>query len=86
MKQRTKRLLGIWYFFIATSGLAAAAPPVHVVTDNNASCDVGSYAAATLLLPYFEVDYTAQSSKAVNTVFTVINTSKLPQIVRVTVW
>jgi len=64
----------------------AANTSVHVVTDNNASCDVGTYAAATLLLPYFEVDPTQPTSKAVNTVFTVINTSRLPQLTRVTVW
>ena len=80
-----RRLLSILCALVTVSAAAAPAP-VHVVTDNNASCDVGNYAAATLLLPYFEVEYQAQSSKAVNTVFTVINTSKLPQIVRVTVW
>jgi hypothetical protein len=64
----------------------AANTTVHVVTDNNASCDIGTYGAATLLLPYFEVDPTQPSTKAVNTVFTVINTSKYPQLVRVTIW
>jgi len=77
-----KRLLLI--LFAAVSSFAAA--PVHVVTDNNASCDVGTYAAATLLLPYFEVDYETTTASAVNTVFTVINTSRTPQIIRVTVW
>ena len=62
------------------------AAPVHVVTDNNASCDIGTYPAATLLLPYFEVDFQTTTSKAINTVFTVVNTSRLPQLVRVTVW
>jgi hypothetical protein len=56
------------------------------VTDNNASCDVGTYAAATLLLPYFEVDYRSPATTAVNTVLTVINTSRVPQIARVTIW
>jgi hypothetical protein len=65
---------------------ASAAAPVHVVTANNASCDVGTYAAATLLLPYFEVDFQRPTSQALNTVFTVINTSRTPQLVRVTVW
>jgi len=78
-----KRLLLI--LFASASSFAAVAP-AHVVTGNNASCDVGTYAAATLLLPYFEVDFEAITPKAVNTVFTVINTSRVPQITRVTVW
>ena len=55
-------------------------------TDNNSSCDIGYYPAATLLLPYFEVDINAQVTTALSTVVTVVNTSKQPQIARVTVW
>src|SRR5437762_1500756 len=76
-----KRLLVILLF-----SMTASAAQVHVTTANNASCDVGTYAAATLLLPYFEVDCQQPTSKAMNTVFTVINTSRIPQLVRVTVW
>jgi hypothetical protein len=66
---------------------AVAAPPrAHVVTTNNSSCDVGTYAAATLLLPFFNVDYNVQSTAGVDTIFTVINTSKYPQIARITLW
>jgi len=78
-----KRLLLI--LLVAAPSFAAVAP-AHVVTANNASCDIGTYAAATLLLPYFEVDYQTTTPNAVNTVFTVINTSRLPQIIRVTIW
>ncbi len=55
-------------------------------TDNNASCDIGYYPAATLLLPYFEVDVNAQVTTALNTTLTVVNTSRQPQIARATVW
>lgn len=58
---------------------AAAAEPSQV-------CDIGTYPAATLLLPYFEVDFQAPATSAVNTVFTIVNTSNVPQIARVTIW
>jgi hypothetical protein len=57
-----------------------------IATDNAATCDIGEYTAATLLLPYFEVDYNASSTTAVDTVFSVMNTSRYPQIVRMTIW
>ena len=73
---------------LAAPALFAATPPMarHAVLENNATCDIGTYPAATLLLPYFEVDYTAPATEAINTLFTVINTSKYPAIVRVTLW
>jgi hypothetical protein len=55
-------------------------------TDNNASCDIGYYPAATLLLAYFEVDINAPVTTALSTTFTVVNASKLPQIARATIW
>jgi hypothetical protein len=82
-----RRLLALALLGITASAGAAVAPvKAHVVTDNNASCDIGTYAAATLLLPYFEVDYKSPATTAVNTIFTVINTSRVPQIARVTIW
>lgn len=74
------------FLVLATATLAAATDLKPVVTDNGASCDIGPYPAATLLLPYFEVDYQAPSTSAIDTVFTVINTSRNPQIVRMTIW
>ena len=59
-------------------------PPSAV--DNNASCDIGTFPAATLLLPYFEVEARKHVNDAGNTIFSVINTSAQPQIARVTVW
>ncbi len=76
-----RRLLVLASLAVTVSMMAA-----HVTTENNAGCDIGAYPAATLLLPYFEVDTQSSASSAVNTVFTVINTSAEPQIVRVTIW
>lgn len=53
------------------------------VTTNNASCDIGVTPAATLLLPYFEVDTKGTDA---NTLFTITNTSRYPQIAHVTLW
>src|SRR6185369_14451981 len=64
--------------------LSLAAQPATV---NNAdSCDVGVTPAATLLLPYFEVDTAAASGAGTTTLFTITNTSRYPQIAHVTVW
>ncbi|HKO02187.1 MAG TPA: hypothetical protein VJ032_10860 [Thermoanaerobaculia bacterium] len=71
-------------FVASLANAASVAKPV--IIENNASCELGHYPAATLLLPYFEVDYRAASSTAVNTIFTIVNTSRAPQIVRVTIW
>jgi len=53
-------------------------------TNNDDSCDIGVAPAATLLLPYFEVDVTAARTQ--NTLFTITNVSRLPQIAHVTLW
>jgi hypothetical protein len=52
-------------------------------TNNDDSCDIGVAPAATLLLPYFEVDFTNRTQ---NTLFTITNVSRLPQIAHVAVW
>ena len=72
--------------FVVFGVVSSHAATKTYVNDNNASCDLGTYPAATLLLPYFEVDFESPATKAVNTIFTVINTSRNPQIVRVTIW
>src|SRR6185503_12348228 len=59
----------------------------HPTTTNNAdSCDIGVTPAATLLLPYFEVDTAAAAGAGATTLFTITNTSRFPQIAHVTVW
>src|SRR5213596_2440353 len=55
-------------------------------TNNNDSCDIGVTPAATLLLPYFEVDTAAAQGAGATTLFTITNTSRYPQIAHVTVW
>ncbi|HEY2323208.1 MAG TPA: hypothetical protein VGJ82_10145 [Thermoanaerobaculia bacterium] len=60
--------------------------PRVITTDNNASCDISVSPAATLLLPFFEVDVTKSVSDAANTIFSIINTSRAPQTARVTIW
>lgn len=55
----------------------------HAATINNdSSCDISVLPAATLLLPYFEVDLEGGQT----TIFTITNTSRLPQIAHVTLW
>jgi hypothetical protein len=64
-------------------GGAAGGP---TTTNNDDSCDIGVTPAATLLLPYFEVDFNSAQTTAQQTLFTVTNTSYLPQIAKVTIW
>lgn len=68
---------------LTTSAFARQAPST---TNNDDSCDIGVTPAATLLVPYFEVDLAAQPGHGRTTVFNVINVSHLPQIARVTIW
>lgn len=65
------------------SNIGSGAPST---TNNDDSCDISTTPAATLLLPWFEVDFNSDSTSAVNTVFTITNTSSIPQIAHVTVW
>src|ERR1051325_213884 len=55
-------------------------------TNNDDTCDVAVAPAATLLLPYFEVDFNSPAQTAKTTLFTIVNTSDLPQIAHVVVW
>jgi hypothetical protein len=52
--------------------------------DNDASCDIKVGPAATLLIPYFEVDL--QTAGAQTTLFTITNVSRYSQIAHVTLW
>lgn len=84
-RRKLVRSLAAAVLILITAGAGAATVP-SIVTDNAATCDIGGYTAATLLLPYFEIDYNAPATSAVDTVFTVMNTSKYPQIARMTIW
>src|SRR5215212_7768810 len=59
---------------------AAAAP----TNDNDDSCDIALLPAATLLLPYFEVDL--KNATGVTTLFTITNVTNLDRIAHVTLW
>ncbi|HXH40161.1 MAG TPA: hypothetical protein VNN08_16145, partial [Thermoanaerobaculia bacterium] len=63
-------------------GTASAAVPSSI--NNDDSCDVKVGPAATLLLPYFEVDVSGTSGQT--TLFTVTNVTRYPQIAHVTLW
>ncbi|HEY0142359.1 MAG TPA: hypothetical protein VGF48_15780 [Thermoanaerobaculia bacterium] len=55
-------------------------------TNNDDTCDIATLPAATLLLPYFEVDLHAADKDAQTTLFTVTNVTSRPQIANVTLW
>ncbi len=66
---------------IPNASFPAGAPST---TNNDDSCDIGAYPAATLLLPYFEVDLDTETGE--NTLITITNVTQLPRIARVTLW
>jgi hypothetical protein len=77
-----KKLMALTLFsLLATVSASAAAP------DNDASCDIKVGPAATLLLPYFEVDvgFNPQPTDQ-TTLFTITNVSRYSQIAHVTLW
>lgn len=83
-----KRLL-VFLLLIAcaAAGSAATFPSGRPsTTSNDDSCDIAVLPAATLLLPYFEVDTQSPITAAKTTLFTIVNTVQSPQIARVTVW
>ena len=68
---------------------ASAATPrtgSPATTENDDSCDIALQPAATLLLPYFEVDFKASGSSATTALFTIQNVSPAPRISNVTLW
>jgi hypothetical protein len=71
---------------LATPLSAATSATSPRTTNNDDSCDISVQPAATLLLPYFDVDFNATPANAVNTLFTVQNVSPMPQIANVTIW
>jgi hypothetical protein len=55
-------------------------------TNNDDSCDITVAPAATLLLPFFDVDLTKPPGTGDTTLFTITNTASAPQIAHVTIW
>ena len=67
---------------ILAIGQPASAATVH----NDDACEITVAPAATLLLPFFEVDFTSPREEGETTIFTVTNVSPAPQIAHVTLW
>lgn len=60
-------------------------PPTTI--SNQDSCQIATNPAATLLLPYFEVDANnADRTTAIDTAFTITNVSNTPIIAHITLW
>ncbi|HYI11205.1 MAG TPA: hypothetical protein VEK57_19270 [Thermoanaerobaculia bacterium] len=69
---------------VTLSGEAAVYPTAGPrSTDNDDSCDIALLPAATLLLPYYEVEFGAGGK---TTLFTVMNVSHTERIAHVTLW
>jgi hypothetical protein len=74
----TRRLLLFGFLLAVTFGAAGA------TRDNDDSCDISVLPAATLLLPYFEVDLDDQAGPT--TRFSVTNVTNVDRVVHVTLW
>jgi hypothetical protein len=73
--------------FAATGGVVADATFLTgspATTNNDDSCDIGTAPAATLLLPYFEVDLASRAGE--QTLFTITNVSNEEQVAHITLW
>jgi hypothetical protein len=70
---------------VAIALLLVALPLAAGTINNDDSCDIGAYPAATLLLPYFVVNL-GTAGAGETTIFSVTNVSPVPQIARVTLW
>ncbi|HET7434788.1 MAG TPA: hypothetical protein VFN10_08755 [Thermoanaerobaculia bacterium] len=70
----------------AVSHAATFATGAPSTTNNDDSCDIALLPAATLLLPYFEVEVAAPPATAATTLFTIVNVTQQPQIAHVTLW
>ncbi|MFN2441486.1 MAG: hypothetical protein ABR517_02260 [Thermoanaerobaculia bacterium] len=70
--------------FVQPNATFATGSPT--TTNNDDSCDIALQPAATLLLPYFEVEVGEARNTAADTNFTIVNTSPLPQIAHITLW
>jgi hypothetical protein len=73
--------------FVATAARADVfARGGPLTTNNDDTCDIAVMPAATLLLPYFEVNLDAPRGTRETTLFTVTNVTNVEQIAHVTLW
>lgn len=77
-------LLSAACVLISTAAFGANLTGGPHTDDNDDTCDIGLAPAATLLLPYFEVDVDDVAGQ--NTLFTITNTGQRAQVARVTLW
>jgi hypothetical protein len=79
--------------FISAAVLLSLSITVHAATfstgrphstDNDDTCDIALLPAATLLVPWFEVDLTSRFGES--TLMTITNVSNQEQVARVTLW
>ena len=70
--------------FLGVSSLFSQSPPTAPVPPSGALCDIGTNPAATLLVPYFEVD--SADTSGMDTLVGVVNTSANELVARVVVW
>ena len=71
-------------FALPPLGAATFTSSAPTTTNNDDSCDIALLPAATLLIPYFEVDLGPIGAQT--TILTVTNTSHLPQAAAMTLW
>jgi len=73
-------------FTFGGAGAVSGSASGPTTTNNDDSCDIGTAPAATLLLPFFDVDFKSPQTTARTTLFTITNVSFLPQIAHVVIW
>lgn len=78
-----KKVLFILLVLVASMGFAQT-PPNLSLTPVGSMCDLGNNAAATLLVPYFEVD--SSDMTGMDTVIGLINVDNDPIVAHVTLW
>ncbi len=71
----------VWLLALLIAALAAIGPPAEAEM-----CALDAVPAATLLLPYFEVDLDAAPGAGVNTVFTIHNALPEPTLAHLSFW
>jgi hypothetical protein len=80
-----KIIIALALVLLAPPSFAAIFPAGGPYTTNNDdSCDISTLPAATLLLPYFEVDLDRVTGET--TLFTLTNVSNADRVARVTLW
>lgn len=76
-----KRVVLSFALFVFTLSAFAAGPATRA---NDDSCDIALLPAATLLLPFFEVDFTDSANET--TLLSVTNVTAVSRVARVTLW